>query len=280
MLGAIIGDTVGSVFEFNNVRKKDINLFSNDSSFTDDSVMTLAVLEIIQKGYINDNKKIIEVLKKWGREFPNSGYGGMFMSWIFSENSKPYNSFGNGSAMRISPIGFYAKTEEEVKTFSKLVTEVTHNHSEGIKGAEVTAMCIYYAKSGKSKEFIKQYVSQYYDVNFNYEELKMNYRFNETCQETVPQAIYCFLISKDFEDCIRTSVSIGGDTDTLCAISCAIAEAYYKKIDKDIIFETLIRMPKEKNDCKIYELLFNYYKGNKDFESVYQKVLKLKNKIF
>ena len=272
MLGAIIGDTVGSVFEFNNVRRKDINLFSLRSSFTDDSVMTLAVMEVLQKEKVNDTNAIISIFKKWGRTFPNSGYGLKFNSWLFSDRSLPYNSFGNGSAMRVSPVGFYAKTEEEVKEFSKAVTQVTHNHPEGIKGAEVTAMCIFYAKNGKSKEFIKEYVEKHYDIDFDYEDLKKNYWFNEICQDTVPQAIYCFLISKDFEDCLRTSVSIGGDTDTLCAISCAIAEAYYKHIDKEIIIETLKRLPLELNGCKIYDLLFNYYKDTKDIKEVFESV--------
>jgi ADP-ribosylglycohydrolase len=141
---------------------------------------------------------------------------------------KPYNSYGNGSAMRISPVGFLANSEEDVIDWATKVTKVTHNHPEGIKGAIVTAMCIYYAKVGKDKNFIRNYVEQYYNIDFEYSKLKKEYYFNETCQETVPQAIYCFLISSSYEDCIRTCVSIGGDTDTVCAIAGGIAEAYYK----------------------------------------------------
>lgn len=228
MLGAIIGDTIGSRFEFNNKRSKEFDLFTIDSELTDDSIMTFAVAAVLLNNKINDREKIIDTLKEWGNLYPYAGYGGMFNSWLFSNNRKPYNSYGNGSAMRISPVGFIANTEEEVIDWATKVTEVTHNHPEGIKGAIVIAMCIYYAKKGKDKNFIMDYVKQYYDIDFDYEELKKTYYFNETCQETVPQAIYCFLISNSYEDCIRTCVSIGGDTDTVCAIAGGIAEAFYK----------------------------------------------------
>lgn len=237
MLGAIIGDTVGSVYEFNNIRTKKFKLFGNKNFLTDDSIMTIAVTEILKNGYQDDKEKKIETLKKWGKKYPKAGYGGHFFMWLFTEETDPYYSFGNGAAMRISPVAWYANSEEEVKELSRKVTEITHDHPEGLKGAEVTAMCIYYARIGKSKEFIKDYVSQYYNIDFDYEDLKKNYWFNETCQDTVPQAIYCFLISKNFEDCIRTTISIGGDCDTTAAISGAIAEAYYgipKKIKKKI----------------------------------------------
>lgn len=229
MLGAIIGDVVGSVYEFNNIKTKDFPLFSKQSCMTDDSIMTIAVAEIMKKGYVNDKNKIIDTLKKWGKKFPNAGYGARFFYWVLDEKARePYNSCGNGSAMRVSSVGWYARDEEEVKDFSRKVTEVTHNHPEGLLGAEVTAMCIYYARIGKDKEFIKEYVSQYYNLDFDYEELRRTYVHGaEICQVTVPQAIYCFLISKDFEDCLRTTISIGGDCDTTAAISCAIAEAYY-----------------------------------------------------
>ena len=233
MLGVIIGDVIGSRFEFNNYRSKNFELFTKYNELTDDSIMTIAVMDILMNGYINDKEKIIDTFKKWGRKYPNSGYGGMFGRWLFTDNRNAYNSFGNGSAMRVSPVGYLAKSEEEVIDWATKVSEVTHNHSEGIKGAVVTAMCVYYAKNGKSKEEIKEYVSKYYDINFNYEELKRGYYFNETCQETVPQAIYCFLISDSFEDCIRTCVSIGGDTDTVCAIAGGMAEAFYG-IDEEI----------------------------------------------
>ncbi len=244
MIGAIIGDIVGSVYEFNNIRTKDFPLFSKESRMTDDSYMTLAVQECLQKGYVFDdtNDRIIDTFKKWGRNYPDAGYGGRFWHWLFTDDREPYGSFGNGAAMRVSPVGWYANSEEEVKYLSKRVTEVTHNHPEGLKGAEVTAMCVFYARIGKSKEFIKKYVEQYYNLDFDYEDLRKNYWFNETCQNSVPQAIFCFLISTDFEDCLRTTISIGGDCDTTAAISCAIAEAYYKTT-KDYAEELKERLP-------------------------------------
>lgn len=229
MLGALIGDIVGSRFEFNNIKTKNFQLFHPDCSVTDDSVMSVAVAEMCLKGFVPNNKDaIIKTFKKWGKKYPYAGYGSRFINWVLSNDINPYYSCGNGSAMRISAIGFYANTEEEVKLYSKSVTEVTHNHPEGLKGAEVTAMCIFMAKKGKTKEEIASYVKQYYDINFDYEYLKQTYvHGQEICQITVPQAIYCFLISKDFEDCIRTTISIGGDCDTTAAISGAIAEAFY-----------------------------------------------------
>ena len=238
MLGAIIGDVVGSRFEFNNIRTKDFPLLTKECKYTDDTVMTLAVLDILQNRLFN-KECVIDTFKKWGRAYPNSGYGNRFSSWLFGDNRESYHSYGNGSAMRISPVGWYANSEKEVKELTRLVTEVTHSHKEGIKGAEVVAMCVYYAKIGKSKEFIRKYVERYYSLDFDYEDLKKNYYFNETCQESVPQAIYCFLISKDFEDCLRTTISIGGDCDTTAAISCAIAEAYYKDINPELLMQVI-----------------------------------------
>ena len=249
MIGAIIGDIIGSVYEFDNVKSKEFNLFTEESFLTDDSIMTLAIAEIIQNKWYNDRDKVVDTLKKWGRAYPDRGYGGMFRKWLFSDLRDSYNSFGNGSAMRISAVGWYGRSEEEVKEMSKLVTEVTHSHPEGIKGAEVVAMCIYYAKKGKTKEFIRKYVEQFYDLNFNYENLVRNYKFNETCQETVPQAIYCFLISNSFDDCIRTTISIGGDCDTTAAISCAIAEAYYKDINEFYLNKIFGYLPLPKEGC-------------------------------
>lgn len=255
MLGAIIGDVVGSRYEFNNVRTKDFPLLTKENKYTDDTVMTLAVLEILQNRIFNKDY-VIDTLKKWGRTYPHSGYGGRFSKWLFSDDRESYRSYGNGSAMRISPVGWYANSEKEVKELTRLVTEVTHSHKEGIKGAEVVAMCIYYARIGKSKEFIKEYVEKYYSLDFDYENLKKNYYFNETCQESVPQAIYCFLISKDFEDCLRTTISIGGDCDTTAAISCAIAEAYYKDIDYDLLMDVINNyLPPVKNGLNPYELI-------------------------
>ena len=229
MLGAIIGDVVGSRFEFNNIKTKKFDLFDKKCKVTDDSVMSVAVAEMCLNGYVPDNNpRIIQTFKKWGQRYPYAGYGNRFFHWVLSNEPEPYNSCGNGSAMRISAIGFYANSAEEVEAYSKAVTEVTHNHPEGIKGAYVTAMCIYMARKGASKKEIKAFVEKYYDINFDYEHLRRTYKHEaEICQNTVPQAIFCFLISNGFEDCLRTTISIGGDCDTTAAISCAIAEAYY-----------------------------------------------------
>ena len=232
MFGASIGDVVGSRWEFNNIKTKDFELFGKGCYATDDTVMTCAVADALVNKKQNNKDKIIDTLKKWGKKYPDAGYGGHFYNWVLGSDREPYNSYGNGSAMRVSAAGWIGKTEKEVKNLSRKVTEVTHNHPEGIKGAEVTAMCIYYARNGKSRDFIKQYVEQYYNLDFDYEELRKTYKHaEEICQNTVPQAIYCFLISHSFEDCLRTTISIGGDCDTTAAISCAIAEAYYGSCD-------------------------------------------------
>ena len=234
MLGAIIGDIVGSIYEFDNLRYKTFPLLTNRNYFTDDTIMTIAIYSALKKCKSHYDKlsdyAILE-MQKFGKLYPNSqkiSYGTRFASWLKCLNPQPYNSFGNGSAMRVSAVPYFANSIDEVKILSRMVTEVTHNHPEGIKGAEAVASCIYLAKNNSSKEDIKDYVeTNYYSLDFDYNELNKNYSFDEACQNTVPQAIYCFLISTDFEDAIRTAVSIGGDTDTLCAIVGGIAEAYY-----------------------------------------------------
>ena len=235
MIGAIFGDIAGSKYEFHNIKTKDFSLLTPDCTFTDDSVCTIAFIDWLLNAAERNEKTATKYLHKWTRKYPYAGYGGRFRYWVFSNNPKPYNSFGNGSAMRVSAVAWAAKDLDDLKYLSDTVTKITHNHPEGMKGAEVTAQLITYARFGKTKEELKEYAEQFYDLDFDYESLKKNYEFNETCQNTVPQAIYCFLISKDFEDCLRTSVSIGGDTDTLCAISCAIAEAYYKYIPESLV---------------------------------------------
>lgn len=232
MLGAVIGDVVGSIYEFNNIRRKEFFLFSPNCFFTDDSVMTFAVAEALRKtkkrNFKNLKQQTIKEMQKFGKLYPNAGYGNSFKLWLTAKNPKPYNSYGNGSAMRISATPYFAESLEEVKRLSNEVTAVSHNHPEGIKGAEATAVAIWLALNKYGKDEIRKYIEEnYYKLDFDYASLKEKYYFNETCQNTVPQAIYCFLISNSFEDCLRASVSIGGDTDTLCAISCAIAEAFY-----------------------------------------------------
>ena len=245
MLGAIIGDMVGSLFERNKIKTKQFNIFNTRMRMSDDSYLTIAVANALMKHYPikYDDDSIKELqndvsleLLKMCRRHVNAGFGGMFLEWYFNWEKTgtippAYNSFGNGSAMRISPVGWIAKSVDEVKTLSRIVSEVTHNHPEGIKGAEAIALCIYYAFHGFSKDEIKEVmVRDYYpEINdFDFDDLVKNYTFNATCQKSVPQAIYCFLISNDFEDTLRNCVAIGGDTDTICAMAGSIAEAYYE----------------------------------------------------
>ena len=227
MLGAIIGDIVGSVYEWNNIKTKDFPLFSEKCFFTDDTVMTVAVANALLSGGTTDD--FIDSLKKFGRLYPNSGYGGRFGSWVHSCNRKPYNSWGNGSAMRVSPCGWFAESLDEAETLAEKSAAVTHNHTEGIRGAQATAAAIYLAKNGMGKGKIKEYIENKYRYNLNrtLDEIRPDYRFNETCQETVPEAIIAFLKSHSFEDAIRNAISLGGDSDTLAAITGSIAEAAY-----------------------------------------------------
>ena len=237
MIGAIIGDIAGSKYEFNNIRTTDFEIISEDCFFTDDTVCTIACMDWLLHAKQRNEKTAAKYLQKWTRKHPNTGYGARFRNWVFSDNPKPYGSYGNGSAMRISPVAWAAKDIKELMELTDAFTRITHNHPEGIKGAFVTAICVYEALQGKSKDAIKDHILHAYPgINsFDYEILKKTYCFNETCQQSVPQAIYCFLISDDFEDCVKKTISIGGDCDTTSAISCAIAEAFYKSISPDLI---------------------------------------------
>jgi ADP-ribosylglycohydrolase len=226
MLGAIIGDIVGSVYEWHNIKTKDFPLFRDDCFFTDDTVMTIATAEAIMNGGEKDD--FIDAYKKWGRLYPNSGYGSGFGNWIHSDSREPYNSWGNGSAMRVSPCGFAARTEVETLLLAKTSASVTHDHPEGIKGAETTALAIFLARNGESiEEIMARIEADFYELNFTIDEIRPTYKFNESCQDTVPQAITAFLESTDFEDAIRNAISLGGDSDTLAAITGSIAEAAY-----------------------------------------------------
>lgn len=248
MIGAIIGDVVGSRFEFHNHKSKYFELITSGCEFTDDTVLTIAVMDWLLHSNKKTQETASEYLRKWGLKYPFAGYGGRFNRWLHTPEMGPYGSKGNGNAMRISPVGWASNDLEKVSALSDIVTGATHNHSEGIRGARVVATLIAMARIGKTKEQLKQYISQYYNVEFNYDELKMLYTFNELSENTIPQAFYCFLISNDFEDCLRTTVSIGGDTDTLCAISCAIAEAYYKKIPDSLVKKVKSKLTQEMLD--------------------------------
>lgn len=235
MYGAILGDIIGSPFEFDRGDKtKDFKLFSRRSHFTDDSVMTLAVCEALLKVGQDATVKEIEdavitSMQSWGRRYPHEGYGGYFRRWLTARHPEPYNSFGNGSAMRVSAAGWLYDSLEKTRVVAKATANVTHNHPEGIKGAEATASAIFMARNGSSKEEIKKYIENefHYDLNRTLDEIRPSYHMDETCQKTVPEAIIAFLEAKDFEDAIRNAVSLGGDTDTLGAITGSIAEAYY-----------------------------------------------------
>jgi type I restriction enzyme M protein len=241
MLGAIIGDTAGSRFEFNNIHNKDFELFTEDCRVTDDSIMTLAVAKAIlacNGDWEQLGENAVKYMREIGRKYPHCGFGGMFRKWMFGDKPAPYNSYGNGAAMRVSPCGFAARTEDDAVLLSRKVTEVTHNHPEGLKGAETVSVAIFLAKNGTLKNEIKERIEKdYYPLNFTLDSIRDNYHFNETCQGTVPQAIMAFLESVSFEDAIRNAVSIGGDSDTLAAIAGSVAEAYY-----DIPFDLKCRV--------------------------------------
>ena len=235
MYGAILGDIIGSPFEFDRGDKtKEFDLFSKDCGFTDDSVMTIAVGEALlavgtQATVKEIEEAVVTNMQDWGKRYPYAGYGGRFRHWLRESNPKPYGSYGNGSAMRVSAAGWLYDSMERTREVARATANVTHNHPEGIKGAEATASAIYMARNGFSKEKIKEYIERefHYNLNRTLDEIRPGYHMDETCQRTVPEAIIAFLESQDFEDAIRNVVSLGGDTDTLGAITGSIAEAFY-----------------------------------------------------
>lgn len=300
MYGAILGDIIGSPFEFDRGDKtKDFKLFSRRSHFTDDSVMTLAVCEALLKVGQDATVKeiedaVISSMQSWGRRYPHAGYGGYFRRWLTACHPEPYNSFGNGSAMRVSAVGWLYDSLENTRTVAKATANVTHNHPEGIKGAEATASAIFMARNGSSKEEIKKYIENefHYDLNRTLDEIRPSYHMDETCQKTVPEAIIAFLEAKDFEDAIRNAVSLGGDTDTLGAITGSIAEAYYgipewlmtecrKRINKDmrVVLDDFNDALSNQDDFPysnkmIEDAIDQYYvQNNKDGMLVFMKTL-------
>ena len=231
MLGAIIGDIAGSRFEFNNHRSKVFRFFGPRCVPTDDSVMTLAVAAALMEAG-DDLDALpgcaVRWMRKLGAMYPNAGYGGRFRAWLASADPKPYGSWGNGAAMRVSPVGFWARSEEEVRALSRAVTAVTHDHPEGIRGAEAAAMAIYLARTGADAAAIRERIERdYYRLDFTLDEIRPTYRFTESCQGSVPQALEAFFESNSYEDAIRNAISIGGDSDTIAAIAGGVAEAYY-----------------------------------------------------
>lgn len=292
MYGAILGDIIGSPFEFDRGDKtKDFKLFSRRSHFTDDSVMTLAVCEALLKVGQDATVKeiedaVISSMQSWGRRYPHEGYGGYFRCWLTARHPEPYNSFGNGSAMRVSAAGWLYDSLEKTRVVAKATANVTHNHPEGIKGAEATASAIFMARNGSSKEEIKKYIENefHYDLNRTLDEIRPSFHMDETCQKTVPEAIIAFLEARNFEDAIRNAVSLGGDTDTLGAITGSIAEAYFgisetlisecrNRINKDMrdvvdAFYSLVREDDSPNTNQMIEKAINQYYVHNDKEGM------------
>ena len=232
MLGAIFGDIAGSAYEFRNTKTKNFEMFPKSSHFTDDSVMTLAVAKaLLQYNRTQDLNVFQDILitsmHTYGKSYPYVGYGGKFFWWLIKQSRLPYQSFGNGSAMRVSPVGWYANSLEEALSLAKASSEITHDHPDGIKGAVVTAGAIYLAKKGADKEEIKTFIEAYYPLNFTLDEIRPTYIFDVSCEGSVPQAMQAFLESDTFEDTIRNAISIGGDSDTIGAIAGSVAEAFY-----------------------------------------------------
>jgi ADP-ribosylglycohydrolase len=242
MLGAIIGDIVGSVYEFNNHRSTDFPLFGPNSRFTDDSVLTFATASVIL-----DDGDYAKAYQDFARRYEGRGYGGRFSMWVYQKNPQPYNSFGNGSAMRVSPIGFSNDDVNSVLIEAHRSAEVTHNHPEGIKGAQATALAVFLARKGSSKSEIKDEIQKRfgYDLSRPIEIIHVVNHFDETCQGSVPEAITVFLNANDFEQTIRLAISIGGDSDTIACIAGGIAQAFYGKIPDHMQMQAKTRLSLE-----------------------------------
>ncbi len=254
MFGAVLGDIIGSRFEFDRGgKRKDFELFTKECEYTDDSVMTAAIAEaLLEAGKEADSEtvktKVIEQMCNWGKRYPDAGYGGMFRKWLRSKDHKPYGSYGNGSAMRVSAAGWLYDSLAKTREVARWTAEVSHNHPEGIKGAECTAAVIYLGRTGKNKEEIKRYVEQEfgYDLWETLEELRDRHEHNESCMDSLPKALTSYFEGNSYEDVVRNAVSLGGDTDTLAAIAGAMAESCYeipaemisegkKYLDKDLL---------------------------------------------
>lgn len=255
MIGAIAGDIIGSVYEFEGIKTEDFPLFTENSAFTDDSVLTIATAEKLVKG-----GDYVALYRKWARKYPAAGYGGRFSGWLQDDSNGPYNSFGNGSAMRVSPVGFALDTLEEVLAEAKKSAEPTHNHPEGIKGAQATAAAIFMARKGATKKKMADYITAKFGYNLegSVSEIREHYEFDETCQGTVPEAIISFLESRDYEDAVRKAISLGGDADTLACIAGGIAQAFYGGVPEFIATQARSILPPDILD--ILDIFENKYK--------------------
>ncbi|MDZ7860548.1 MAG: ADP-ribosylglycohydrolase family protein [Candidatus Krumholzibacteriota bacterium] len=240
MIGAIAGDIIGSVYEHSPIKTKDFPLFSEKSRFTDDSVLSVAVAHAI-----TSKSSYKKAVREIGNRYPEAGYGSTFILWLFSLIEDSYNSWGNGAAMRVSPVGFAFKTKAKVLKEAERTAEITHNHPEGIKGACATALAVFLAKNGADKEVIESEIEREfgYDLDRTVMDIRPGYSWESSCQKTVPEAIVSFLDSVSYEDAVRNAVSLGGDSDTLACIAGAIAEAYYRDIPKEILLEVRNRLP-------------------------------------
>lgn len=240
MIGSIAGDIIGSVYERQPIKHSDFPLFSPASTFTDDTVMTVAVAYAIIEGV-----DYLTAIKQYARAYPNAGYGGYFYQWMMSDENEPYNSWGNGSAMRASPVGFAFDTMEEVLAEAEKCAAVSHNHPEGIKGAQATAAAVFLARLGKEKDEIQEEISRRfgYDLDRTLDEIRPHYQFDVSCQGSVPESIIAFLESSSYESAIRNAISLGGDGDTMACIAGGIAQAYYQHIPTAIIRGAAQRLP-------------------------------------
>lgn len=229
MLGALVGDIIGSVYEFRNTKSMDFELFCHFSSFTDDSVMTLAVAKWLMEDEAHTINYLIGCMQELGNRYPGAGYGGNFSWWLRQEEPKPYNSWGNGAGMRVSPVGLYAKTLDEALALAAVTASVSHNHPEGVKGAQAIAASVFLCKQGKSKAEIKEYVEKtfFYNLDRTINEIRPTYDFDVSCQGSVPEAIIAFLEGNSFEEVIRLAISLGGDSDTIGCMAGAIAACMY-----------------------------------------------------
>lgn len=241
LLGSIIGDISGSIYEFHNIRTTDFELKNPESHFTDDTVLTIAIADALLH-----NKDFTSYVRNWGQKYVGAGYGGAFKKW-FMYHPQPYNSWGNGSAMRVSAVGYYAQSLQEAMQLAESTASITHNHPEGIKGAQAVASAVYLARTGESKEYIRDFIERTmgYDLHRTCDGIRPTYRFDVSCQGSVPEAIIAFLESTDYVNAIKLAISLGGDSDTLAAITGGIAHAYYKHIPEDVIAWAMACLPEE-----------------------------------
>jgi len=248
ILGAVIGDIIGSRFEKSSIKSKDFDLFTPESIFTDDTILTMAILKSCL-----DQTNYLDNIVDFSKRYPDRGYGGRYIHWLNGDTSRPYNSFGNGSAMRVSPIPVFFSSAEDVLIQAKKTAEVTHNHPEGVKGAQAIALAIHFAQNGHTQEDISNVIGDIYNLNFKLDNIREMYAFSATCPGTVPQSVVCFLEASSYEETVRNAVSLGGDTDTMAAMAGSIAAVHFG-IPSTMVEEALKKLPKEFRELLSNEL--------------------------